>query len=42
MVAGEILSLFQPLASAVMPYPCSSDIYPYISGSAGLAKPRLA
>jgi len=31
-----------PLAAAVIPYPCCSDIYPYMSGSAGMAKPRLA
>src|SRR6516164_578346 len=41
MVAARS-SACSPLSLAVMPYPCCSDIYPYMSGSAGVAKPRLA
>src|SRR6516225_2722028 len=33
-------SACSPLSCAVIPYPCCSDIYPYMSGSAGVAKPR--
>src|SRR6516225_12254392 len=41
MVAARS-SACSPLSCAVIPYPCCSDIYPYMSGSAGVAKPRLA